>query len=219
MLGGGAGAPWCWWLFREDGASTASPEPQLLNSSGPVTLPLILVGVQQTTPNPRGLTNSSHFTSHSFCGSQVQERLSWGVLSRSLIRLPSDGGRSWNIKDLEPFLSLRVFSRASPGGLSEWDRLGFLTSWLPHGPFCSVGAWDPAQVFQGTGWKLHPPHFFLFFFFWPHCVACGILVPQPGIKPVPLQWKAPSPFMTQPRKSRSITSVTFCWLQVGHKPV
>ena len=23
------------------------------------------------------------------------------------------------------------------------------------------------------------------FFFWWHCVACGILVPQPGIKPVP----------------------------------
>ena len=25
----------------------------------------------------------------------------------------------------------------------------------------------------------------LLFFFWPHHVACGILVPQPGIKPVP----------------------------------
>ena len=29
------------------------------------------------------------------------------------------------------------------------------------------------------------PHSFLFFFFWPRYVACGILVPQPGIKPVP----------------------------------
>ena len=29
----------------------------------------------------------------------------------------------------------------------------------------------------------------IFFFFWPCCVACGILVPQPGIAPVPLQWK------------------------------
>ena len=34
-------------------------------------------------------------------------------------------------------------------------------------------------------------HFILFlFYFWPcpcgvHCVACGILVPQPGIEPVP----------------------------------
>ena len=25
---------------------------------------------------------------------------------------------------------------------------------------------------------------FVFLFFWPHCVACGILVPQPGIKPI-----------------------------------
>ena len=32
-------------------------------------------------------------------------------------------------------------------------------------------------------------HFYLFvyfyFFFWPHRVACGILVPQPGIEPMP----------------------------------
>ena len=25
----------------------------------------------------------------------------------------------------------------------------------------------------------------IFFFFWPRCAACGILVPQPGIEPVP----------------------------------
>ena len=25
---------------------------------------------------------------------------------------------------------------------------------------------------------------FVFLFFWPHCVACGILVPKPGIKPI-----------------------------------
>ena len=28
-------------------------------------------------------------------------------------------------------------------------------------------------------------HFYLFNFFWPHRVACGILVPQPGIEPAP----------------------------------
>ena len=27
------------------------------------------------------------------------------------------------------------------------------------------------------------------FFFWPHCMACRILVPWPGIEPCPLQWK------------------------------
>ena len=28
-----------------------------------------------------------------------------------------------------------------------------------------------------------------FFFFWPHCGACGILVPRPGIGPTPSHWK------------------------------
>ena len=27
--------------------------------------------------------------------------------------------------------------------------------------------------------------FRVFFFFWPHSVACKILVPQPGVEPVP----------------------------------
>ena len=31
---------------------------------------------------------------------------------------------------------------------------------------------------------------FLFFFFWLCCMACGILVPQPGIKPRPTAVKA-----------------------------
>ena len=29
----------------------------------------------------------------------------------------------------------------------------------------------------------------VFLFLWPYCTACGILVPSPGIKPVPLHWK------------------------------
>ena len=29
------------------------------------------------------------------------------------------------------------------------------------------------------------PSLFFFVFFWLHRVACGILVPQPGIKPAP----------------------------------
>ena len=28
-----------------------------------------------------------------------------------------------------------------------------------------------------------------FFFFWPHCTVCGILVHQPGNEPGPQQWK------------------------------
>ena len=33
------------------------------------------------------------------------------------------------------------------------------------------------------------PVCFWFFFFWPCITAFGILVPQPGIEPVPLHWK------------------------------
>ena len=35
-------------------------------------------------------------------------------------------------------------------------------------------------------------NFYLFIIFWPCCVACRILVPQPGIKPVPPAVEAPS---------------------------
>ena len=34
--------------------------------------------------------------------------------------------------------------------------------------------------------------FFCFFHFWPHCAACGILVPLPGIEPGPTAVKAES---------------------------
>ena len=30
---------------------------------------------------------------------------------------------------------------------------------------------------------------YIFNYFWPHLPVCGILVPQPGIKPCPLHWK------------------------------
>ena len=35
--------------------------------------------------------------------------------------------------------------------------------------------------------------FYSVLFVWPHCAACGILVPQPGIKPGPLAVRATSP--------------------------
>ena len=36
-------------------------------------------------------------------------------------------------------------------------------------------------------------YYLFFFFFLLHCVACIILIPQPGIEPVPLAAKALSP--------------------------
>ena len=37
-----------------------------------------------------------------------------------------------------------------------------------------------------VGIQFSQHHFFFFFFnFWPHCTACGISVPRPGIEPMP----------------------------------
>ena len=36
------------------------------------------------------------------------------------------------------------------------------------------------------------PFLYSFMYFWPHCAACQILVPQPGIKQVPPSLEAPS---------------------------
>ena len=37
------------------------------------------------------------------------------------------------------------------------------------------------------------PFLSFFFFFWPYCVVCGILVPWPGIEPGPLAMKVLTP--------------------------
>ena len=41
----------------------------------------------------------------------------------------------------------------------------------------------PHQVGRETSWSFMT--LILFFSFWPYCALCGILVPQPGIKPAP----------------------------------
>ena len=47
---------------------------------------------------------------------------------------------------------------------------------------------DPNQCISGLGGeKSHALH--LFIYLWSCCMAPGILVPQPGIKPITLQWK------------------------------
>ena len=56
-------------------------------------------------------------------------RHDWATFAFTFMWLQSDGGQRAD------FLSLGVLPLASPGGLSVPDRLGFLTAWLPHGPF------------------------------------------------------------------------------------
>ena len=58
-------------------------------------------------------------------------------------------------------------------------------------------------AFVLESWTLH---FFLslFFFFWPRHVACGILVPRPGIEPMPPAVKAPSPVLTTGPPGKSL---------------
>ena len=62
------------------------------------------------------------------------------------------------------------------------------------------------------------------FLFWPYYAACRILVPQPGIKPVPLAVEVQSPnyWITREDPFRSVQSLNRVWLfrtpwTAGHK--
>ena len=64
---------------------------------------------------------------------------------------------------------------------------------------CPICKTDRGQLVTGILLPFLFMHFiyyfylFIYFNFWPCCVACGILVPQPGIEPAPLAVKAESP--------------------------
>ena len=65
---------------------------------------------------------------------------------------------------------------------------------LPHNHNLQYPLLCNTNMFQRTLTSFSPKHFFFFFFFlkknfWPRCVAHGILVPRPEIKPAPLRWK------------------------------
>ena len=111
-----------------------------------------------------------------------------------------------------------------------WDHLMLLTQEFPlcespdHKPLQDKFFWlsrSPASSLTSTtqefasaavtplNWPLlsHPrSYLYLFFFFWPHCVACGILVPQPGIEPVPSAVKVLSPNHWTSREFPSVLS-------------
>ena len=62
--------------------------------------------------------------------------------------------------------------------------------WRSHGHFCFEGITQRCE--EMFPWGLSPKeigaHVFFFFFFstfWPHHLACEILVPRPGIEPIP----------------------------------
>ena len=69
--------------------------------------------------------------------------------------------------------------------------------WESGGTYLSEVAGGAEQQTWGTrldGWNLkkmkdNEEIFFFFFFLWPCHTACRILIPPPGIEPVPLQWK------------------------------
>ena len=57
--------------------------------------------------------------------------------------------------------------------------------------------------------------FLLSFFFWPHCAACRILVPRPGIEPGQLQWKRQVLITALPGSSQEIYFFLLfnkCWV-------
>ena len=63
--------------------------------------------------------------------------------------------------------------------LKSGVELGY-TGATPHPPTSEsmISPWyHPAGIFVS-----------LFIYLWPHQAMCGILVPQPGIKPGPLHW-------------------------------
>ena len=57
-------------------------------------------------------------------------------------------------------------------------------SWAQRSPFIGTSFTRLPTLFTLSVYDLTVLCLF-FFFFWPYCMACGILVPQPGIKPAP----------------------------------
>ena len=73
---------------------------------------------------------------------------------------------------------------------SRWILMGvpWRSSAQDSGFHCGWPWFDPSS---GT---IHRPHYgFFFFFFWLHSMACGILVPGPGIEPMPPAIEEQSP--------------------------
>ena len=83
-----------------------------------------------------------------------------------------------------------------------------------HGPLC-CSVIHGCLPFPNLGPLLLHWYFFFFFFFRPGSTAYGILIPQPGIKSVPLKWKCKVLTTKPPENSLSIgisnVFVSFYW--------
>ena len=76
---------------------------------------------------------------------------------------------------------MALAAHAIPRLLAGVSEVQAAFQWAEGGP-----AW-PAQA---SMWISHPPPpAFLFFYFWPHSMTCGILVPQPGLNLASQQWE------------------------------
>ena len=68
-------------------------------------------------------------------------------------------------------------------------------------------------------WKLNEQYIsLLLLFFWPCCTACEILIPQPGIEPVTLQWKHGVLITGLPGKSLTNVFPRAFWMMVNQVP-
>ena len=99
-------------------------------------------------------------------------------------------------------------------------------SWISPHPGCTVGplqwvmAWRPQHplfTYMAGSKSSMWARYVLFFFFWPHQGACGILVPQPGIKPSLPALGAPSLNHWTARECFSTKSLQSCPTLCDHK--
>ena len=86
----------------------------------------------------------------------------------------------------------------------NWSLFSSGFWWLQASLTCGCITLASASVFTWSSplcmWSLSPSLFsFLFFFFWPHHVVCGIF-PDQGSNLCPLQWKHKSPNHWIPRE-------------------
>ena len=98
------------------------------------------------------------------------------LLSRLITFPVGQDSLPWFSKSVPRLLGGAQWKPAETSCLLAEDRAeqGWRTEKQQKRPRCKMTLWGFYWFFWGEGW-----------YFWPHCVGCGILVPEPGIEPVP----------------------------------